>query len=190
MMKFALLVCAAYGATICGALAADIEYPKQAYDATYTSTGPTGSTTLRMCSDGKGHMRTETNAAGQKIVSISDYPAKMAYSIMEAQKMVMKVPLKAAPQVQDAESAKKANAKDLGIKVVNGHPSHGWEYTSSGGKVQTWIGEDTHCLVKSETTTSSGKMTMDLKTYNGATPAEAMFKVPSTGYKVMSVPGT
>jgi hypothetical protein len=175
---------------MCGAFAADLEYPKQAYDATYASSGPMGSSTMRMSSDGKGHMRTESNAGGQKVVSISDYPNKMAYSIIESQKMVMKVPLKAGPQVHDAESAKKANAKDLGIKVVNGHPSHGWEYTTDGGKVQTWVGEDTHCLVKSETTTAQGKMTMDLKTYNGTKPADDLFKVPTTGYKTMQVPGT
>jgi hypothetical protein len=187
MNRIALLVCAAFGATVCGAYAADLEYPKQAYDATYTQSGPQGSTTMRMMSDGKGHMRTETNAAGQKIVSISDYPNKVAYSIMETQKMVMKVPLKGGPQVHDTESAKKVNAKDLGIKVVNGHPSHGWEYTTEGGKVQTWVGEDTHCLVKSETTTSQGKISMDLKTYNAAAPGADMFQVPA-GYKTMNIP--
>lgn len=189
MNKIALLVCAAFGATVCGAYAADLEYPKQAYDATYTTTGPSGSSSLRMASDGKGHLRTESSSGGYKVISISDYPNKMAYSIMEAQKMVMKVPLKPTPNVQDAASAKKANAKDLGIKVVNGHPSHGWEYTTDGGKVQTWIGEDTHCLVKSETTTPQGKMTMDIKTYSGSAPGDDAFKVPA-GYKTMTVPGS
>lgn len=164
--------------------------PKSSFEATYASAGPAGASTVRMISDGKGHMRTETSTNGNKFVSIMDYPAKQAITLIEAQKMAMRVPLKPAQDVHDAQSAKKSKARPLGSKVVNGHPCHGWEYSvQTGGKVEVWTGDDINYLVKSETTVPQGKMTMDLKSWKPATPGADQFKVPA-GYKMMQVPGT
>lgn len=164
------------------------EAPKAAFDATFVAGGPAGSSTVRMVSDGKGHMRTETKTNGQTFVTIMDYPGKVAYTVLDAQKMVMKTPLTATTEVHDSESAKKAKAKSLGAKTVNGHPCHGWEYTIPGGKSEVWTGDDINYLVKSETTTKQGKMTMDLKTWAAPKLGANDFKVP-TGYKVMGTNG-
>jgi hypothetical protein len=184
------IACIALTASVGAAYAAaELEGPKMVFDATYTTTGPTGSSTVRMISDGKGHMRTESSAGGQKFVSIMDYPAKEAITLIEATHMAMKSKLKAAgPDVHDADTAKKAGAKPLGAKVVNGHPSHGWETTTASGKSETWTGDDIHYLVKSETTTPQGKMTMELKSFSNAAPSADAFKVPA-GYKEMVIPG-
>jgi hypothetical protein len=184
-----LAACIAIAGSVGAVYADELEGPKVAFDATYTASGPNGTSTMRMISDGKGHMRTETTTAGQKFVSIMDYPAKQAITLIESTKMAMKTALKAnGPEVHDPETAKKANAKPLGVKVINGHPAHGWEYTSASGKVQTWTGDDIKYLVKSETTTPQGKMTMDLQKFSSAAPTADQFTVPA-GYKLMSIPG-
>jgi len=169
------------------ATAFGMDYAKVSFDAAYVTSGPSGGSKLRMLSDGKGHMRTETSTNGQTYVTIMDYPANQATTLMAAQKMAMKVTLKDSPEVHDAASAKKNNAKSLGSKVVNGHPCHGWEYVIPGGKSQVWIGDDINYLVKSETTTAQGKMGMDLKSFAKATPGADQFAVPAS-YKLMTMP--
>lgn len=164
-----------------------MEGPKTSFDATYTTSGTAGGSTLRMVSDGKGHMRTETSTSGQKFITIMDYPAKTAVTLIEAQKMAMKSTLKDSPDVHDIESAKKMNAKSLGAKVVAGHPCHGWEYPIQGGKCQVWTGDDINYLVKSETTTAQGTTGMDLKSFTKASPGPDQFAVPA-GYKMMVMP--
>jgi hypothetical protein len=190
--KVMVLACVAVAGTMGAAGAADQawEGPKVAFDATYTSTGPAGPSTVRMISDGKGHMRTESSANGQKFVSIMDYPGKQTITLMEAQKMAMKMPLKTTGQdVHDNETAKKMNAKSLGKKVVNGHPSSGWKYQVDGGAtVEVWTGDDINYMTKQETITPQGKMTMDLKSWSSAAPGPDAFKIPP-GYKMMAMPG-
>jgi len=127
-------------------------------------------------------LRTESGAAGHKIVTIMDYPALKAVTLIEAQKKVMKVTLKNGPEIYDAESAQKNNAKSLGTKIQNGYPCHGWEYDIPGGKSEVWTGDDINYLVKTETTTKKGKAGMDLKTFAKASPGADQFAVP-TGYK-------
>lgn len=177
-------------ATTAAIAADDYPYPKQAFDATFLTTSPNGNVNMRMLSDGKGHTRSETSVAGTKSVVISDYPNKVAYSIMEAQKMIVKVPLSPAVKnsVQDAESAKRMNAKSLGAKTVNGHPCHGWEYTTKEGKSTVWTGDDIDYVVQSITLAGPAKMQMDLKTFVKKVPSADSFKVPTVGYKTMEVP--
>lgn len=190
MIKKALvLACVAIGTVSVAFAQQAYEGPKVAFDATYTSAGPAGASTVRMISDGKGHMRTETSTNGQKMVSIMDYPGKQVVTLIEAQKMAMKSPLKTSgADVHDADTAKKMKAKSLGTKVVNGHPSHGWQYTHEGATVEVWTGDDINYMTKQETTTPQGKFTMDLKSYSATAPSPDVFKIPS-GYKMMALPG-
>lgn len=176
---------------LCVSTAHAQEFPKMVFDATYKAAGPAGDTAMRTISDGKGHLRQETSTHGMKIVSIVDYPAKTSYTIMEAQKLVYKTPLstQTPPDVHDDASAKKVGAKSLGAKVVAGHPCHGWEYKTSQGTSTVWRGDDTQYLVKSETVTPNGTMTMELTSWNTKAPAADAFKVPD-GYTVSSLPGT
>ena len=79
--------------TISVASAAD-QWPK-AYDATYESKTGAQTMQMHMYSNGKGQMRTDTVLpGGTKSISILDYPGKVCYNIMEAQKLIMKSPLK------------------------------------------------------------------------------------------------
>lgn len=176
------------------ALAADFaqaqEGPKTSFEATYTSIGPAGPSTVRIISDGHGHTRTETTTNGSKYVSINDFNSKSCVTLIDQQKMAMKTPLKSAQDVHDAETARKCKARSIGTKVINGHPCHGWECTADGGKIEVWTGDDINYMVKSESSTAQGKVTMDLKSWSpNPTIREDHFKVPA-GYRIMDVPGT
>lgn len=188
MLKKTMVALVIAGSVGTAYAATTLEGPKVVFDATYTSISPAGTSTVRMISDGKGHMRTETSTNGQKFISIMDYPKKESVTLMEAQKMAMKMTLKASTDVHDETSAKQANAKSLGNKVVNGHPSHGWQYTTAGGTTETWTGDDIKYLVKSETKTPQGKVTMDLKSFSNKLPSGDLFSIPA-GYKIMAMPG-
>lgn len=171
------------------ATAAELDYPKQVFDAVYTSQDPkTGSHTMRMISDGKGHMRMETNANGMKSASIMDYPNKVCTTLMETQKMAVKMPLSTSKgQITDEASAKKENAKSLGQKTIDGHPCHGYEHSEANSTSRVWIGDDIHYMVRSEAVTPNGTMVMDLKSWSTAAPSADLFVVPA-GYKEMKMP--
>ena len=175
--------------TTLAASAAELDYPKQVFDAVYTSEdAKTGTHTMRMISDGKGHMRMESNANGMKSTSIMDYPNKVCTTLMEAQKMAIKMPLTSSKgQITDEASAKKENAKSLGQKTVNGHPCHGYEHVEPSGTSRIWIGDDIHYMVRSEAITPNGTIVMDLKSWSTTAPSPDIFIVP-TGYKEMKMP--
>jgi hypothetical protein len=93
-------------------------YPK-VYDANYECVSATGKTEMRLTSDGKGKLRSESKGPSFKVVSISDYPGKICYSIMDAQKMITKMPLKQGYEGNmDAETAKKKTPKTLVSKIL------------------------------------------------------------------------
>jgi hypothetical protein len=190
MNRSILAISLALAGTTLAAIAGPSSYPTQVFDATYvTKNSQAGEGKVRMISDGKGHMRMETENFGQKTVSILDYLNNMATTVIESQKMIMKVPLKdSGPAITDEASAKKANAKSLGAKVVDGHPCHGYETVQGSGKTDVWVGDDIHYLVRSETKTNEGiTISMDLKTYSTDAPSADAFKAP-VGYKEMKLP--
>lgn len=162
-------------------------WPTKAFDVTYTVTSPQSTCTLRMASDGKGHMRTESSTAGSSVVSLIDYTDMTQTSLIEQGKMAMKT--KIPPEgayISDAESAKKANAKALGTKVIGGHPCHGWAYTTPSGKSEVWTADDIGCFVLSTTTGQAGKSTTEMKSFSKVVPGSDSFKIPA-GYKLMSM---
>ncbi|HEY9772847.1 MAG TPA: hypothetical protein V6C81_03450 [Planktothrix sp.] len=169
-------------------------YLKQAFDANYALTSPAlGNGSMRIESDGKGHVRTETICpATGKITSVTDYIEKKVSTVMDKQKMIMTAELSDNNvNVFDEESAKKAGYKGLGAKNIDGHPCHGFEIDSKvpGGKTvstEEWIGDDTHYLVHSETTTPQGKQITALKKWSNSAPGD-ITKLPAD-YKEMKVP--
>ncbi|MDR3612717.1 MAG: DUF4412 domain-containing protein [Candidatus Obscuribacterales bacterium] len=183
------LACSSSMSTI-KALAADIpSYAKKPFDVTMTSKNQGAENTIRTSCDGKGHVRSEVDAGGQKSISMMDYPGNTITSLIVAQKMMIKMPMpKQEDQITDAESAKKANAKDLGAKVMNGHPCHGYELKKGDTVSQTWIGDDIHYLVHSEITSPKIKSVTDLKSYSAKAPEASLFDIPP-GYKEMKMPG-
>ncbi|MBK7749323.1 MAG: hypothetical protein IPP57_03340 [Candidatus Obscuribacter sp.] len=163
---------------------AEQTFPK-VYDATYETKNAQGTQNLRLTSDGKGKLRTESQGAGYKVVSIIDYPGKFSYSIIDANKMVMKSPLKIS---YDGEltpaKAKSKNAKDLGYKDIDGHHCKGWQYNESGMTIDSWVDEKAGIIVKSTTKGANVNNEMTLKTYSAKEAPATLFAIPGD-YKVM-----
>lgn len=164
-------------------------WSKKPFDASYEVTSAAGKNSLRMLNDGQGRVRNEMSTAAGKMTSIVDAPAKVMYSIMESQKMVTKMPYKEQPSVTDEQSAKALNAKSLGVKVIDGHPCHGWQTVNKDATTETWTGDDIGCVVLSTTKGPSYSSTMRLLKYSAAKPSSSDFAVPS-GYKVMEMPAS
>ena len=160
-------------------------YPTQKFDAKYEIDSPQGKIQMRMASDGAGHFMTESVTHGMKSTSLLDYLAGTSTTLIEQGKMAMKtkLPTGGAP-VADESSMKSKGGKEIGAKVVNGHPCHGFESNTAGVKSQVWIGDDCHITVQSITDSPAGKQVMNLKSVAGAPPAD-VFKVPA-GYKMMA----
>ncbi len=163
------------------------DYPKQKYDATYTMTGPQGASEMRMASDGAGKMMTVTKVQGNAYTSIVDY-LKMTSTVLIAQsKMAMQSKLpETGKYVNETDAVKKSGGKELGSKVVAGHPCHGYSYKNSSGSTEVWIGDDVKFMVQSTTKTPAATTVMTLKSIAGAPPA-SVFEIPA-GYKMMKTP--
>jgi len=161
----------------------------RAYDATYTYSSAQGTGDYRMASDGKGRMLVETKLPAMNSLTIVDAPSRVTYMIsnVNGQKTAMKMPYKeeAAPANTD-EAMKKLNAKSLGVKVVDGHPSQGWSYTQSGITTESWIGKDIDFMVRSTTTGPQMKTSMVMKSFKGTGPAATAFQVPA-GVKLVDM---
>jgi len=162
------------------------DYPKKAYDATYEMTTPQGKSEMRMASDGKGMTLTKTETAGQKTRMISDFKKGEVTTLLDTAKMAMKGKMtEANAQSYEDDWYKKKKAKSLGTKVVNGHPSHGWEYTQDGVTSQTWVGDDCKLMTQSTTDSKYGKTTMNLKKLGPAPAATEFSAAVPAGYKLM-----
>lgn len=190
-MKAAKLLAATLvtAAASSGLAALAVDYPTKAFDLTYAMTTPTGASQMRMASDGKGKVLTQQTVANMKITSVADYPGKVMYSIMDAQKMVYKMKMPAQQgNIMTDEAAKKLQAKSLGNKVIDGHPCKGWHYSSTNNtSTETWLATDLEAAVKSITKTPQGTTTMTLKSVSMKTPDASVFAIP-TGYKVVQSP--
>ncbi|MFN8657633.1 MAG: DUF4412 domain-containing protein [Candidatus Obscuribacterales bacterium] len=190
-MKAAKLLAATLvtAAASSGLAALAVDYPTKAFDLTYAMTTPTGASQMRMASDGKGKVLTQQTVANMKITSVADYPGKVMYSIMDAQKMVYKMKMPAQQgNIMTDEAAKKLQAKSLGNKVIDGHPCKGWLYSSTNNtSTETWLATDLEAAVKSITKTPQGTTTMTLKSVSMKTPDASVFAIP-TGYKVVQSP--
>ncbi|MBY0547714.1 MAG: DUF4412 domain-containing protein [Candidatus Obscuribacterales bacterium] len=165
------------------AIAAD-KYPKKAYDATYEMVGSTGSSTVRMGSDGKGKTLMESSSGTYKTTTISDYNAKKATSLLHAQKMMTVMPFDPDASATDEESMKKKNAKSLGVKMVAGRNCKGWSYAFKGGDSEVWSDVSGDFLVKSTTNSSGTKTTMTLKSIKDGAPPAAAFAIPADYKKI------
>jgi len=166
-------------------------WPKKAYDATYEITARSGQTTHRLISDGQGHVRSESTDASGKVraIMISDYPNRTALSLMPAQRICMKIPLRpASMQAVDEAALRQRHAQPLGVKIIDGHPCHGFRYSNDGFTTDTWVGDDIGTMVESSTSGGQiGQSTMRLKSFSSVTPNSSLFSVPSD-YKIMQLP--
>jgi hypothetical protein len=164
------------------------DWTTKTFDITYFMTTPTGSSQMRMASDGRGKVLTQTEVSNIKVTSVADYPAKVAYSIMDAQKMVYKMRLpEQQNNVSTDEGAKKLGAKSLGMKVIDGHPCRGWLYCVKDSTTETWVAIDLEAAMKSVTKTPQGSTTMVLKSLSEKIPDPKLFAIPAD-YKVIEAP--
>lgn len=165
-------------------------WSKKPFDATYNMTASTGGATVRMICDGQGRQRNETATSSGKVVSIIDNNKKEMWSLIEAQRMAMRIPYNPDPATQatDTEGFKSMNAKALGTKVIDGHPCHGWQTVHQGTTVESWTGDDIGCLVYSTSKGKGYESSMKLVKFSATKPDPSMFSLPQ-GYKVMDVPG-
>ena len=125
-------------------------------------------------SDGKGHMRSETSDKnGITQISIMDYPQHTLLTTMDVNghKQFMKSPL---PDYEGDDAFKK-DAKDLGTKVIDNHPCHGYEVTHKNGlSTDIWYGDDTRCAVLTESVGPTQKTITKLKSWVGTAPSFSM----------------
>ena len=178
----AVLAAAIAGSIIAAYAASPSSYPTKAFDATYERSNSAGVSQYRMCTDGKGHMRTETELPGQsrKEVVIFDYPRSQMLMLLDQQKLVMKMPLTGDANLPaDEVKIKALGGVSLGTKVIDGHPCHGWKYASAGKSVQTWTADDLGCMIASATYTSGDREVLHLLTFTPSAPPPDTFKTPA-----------
>lgn len=160
-------------------------YPKM-YDASYIFRTPAGESQIRVISDGNGKVREERSKGSYRSFSVTDYPSKTIYTVSEAIRLIKKAPLQQFYEgPMDAEMAKKKNAKDLGVKNINGLSCHGWSYKIGETETEIWLEKMADFVVLSKSRMQNGNIEMVLTSSSKATPSPELFTIPSN-YKVVS----
>jgi len=171
-----------------------LDYPPKAFDALYDQTSALGTSSYREVSDGKGHVRIENNMIlpGHKhhiklMVLLEDYPKRQLIVLDSVNKVAHVKPM--APSQSgapiDKDRIKELAGKSLGVKVIDGHPCHGWEY-DDGGKTQVWFGDDTGCEVQFTTEGQNGTQTQHLRKYDPLPQNSAALFAPPPDYKIQN----
>lgn len=180
------------------ALAAAGNYPTKPYDAMYRRANAQGQSDYRMCTDGQGHIRIETEAPTDgimyggdkppKTVTIFDYPRGESYILLEKQKIAMRSPMQtnASAAPLDENRIKELGGKALGAKTMYGHPCHGWQYTANGVQTLVWTADDLNCAIHTETTSDHDQEIMHLVKYIAGEPDPQEFTVPED-YRISSM---
>jgi hypothetical protein len=170
-------------------------WKNRAYDATYTmNTSAGGPGTWRTAADGRGHALMETNSGGRHSFTLVDAPTSMMYIISGegASKMAMKMPFNdSAVTAQTMEETRKRSNTPLGMKVVAGHPCHGFRYSAADGTTtDVWIGDDIDFMVASSTSSKKDGSTTSqtLQKFSPVAPPASSFAMP-TGIKIMDMGG-
>lgn len=156
--------------------------PERPYDAVYqTLADSSSSMQTHIISDGRGHTRSESTISGQQYVSIMDSTKRVCYALNAQMKTATKVPFDTSAYY-DPNYAK--SQKPIGVKVVEGHPCHGWLMNSGGHQTQTWVADDIGCTVL---VTSDNKPFMRLVKFQPYAANASMFTVPSD-YRIVEMP--
>ena len=167
-------------------------YPMKPYDATYGRTSVNGTSSYRVCSDGKGCLRIENDSPGmgRKQVTIINFSKNEMFFLLTKQKMAMCMnvqPGSTPASSLDEKDIKTLGGKALGEKIIDGHPCHGWRYTANNPSgnidVETWMGDDTGCRVQSESRGPQGLETEHLISFSATTPSREAYQIPE-GYTV------
>ena len=164
------------------------KWPMEAFDAIYTCVEPDGASCLRVLSDGKGRVRSEKTTLTSKVITLSDYPNKAAWNLLETQRKAIKTKIKVDdPGLIDKTNAAQYKAKPLGTRIVMGHQCHGWAYELAGGQNESWVGDELKYLIFYENKSNNGKTIVKLQRYSKTCPPLENFSIPKE-YNIITAP--
>lgn len=160
------------------------------YEATHEMSTPQGTMVTRTISDGQGKIRFDIISGMGANVSytVNDDKAHTTFTVMPPTRTYLKMtyqPDKYKPF--DKMMAAQYKAQDLGRKVIDGHPCHGYRYSASGATTESWVAEDIGVMVLSTSTGGGTTTTSKLKSYSAKAPGADKFSIPS-GFQQMQIP--
>ncbi|MDZ4835098.1 MAG: hypothetical protein SGJ27_15085 [Candidatus Melainabacteria bacterium] len=164
-------------ATCTNSAMADTNPYNKPYDATYDHFTSAGTSTMRLTSDGQGHLRSEATHSGRSIVAITDWNSKTNYGIDDTSRLVSKMPMTNAPGTPPVDESKRTS---LGDRMIDGRNCEGWQYANNGHVSQCWSDKDLGCAVLM---TLDGKPQLRLKTCSPTT-LPAQYFAPPPGYRI------
>ena len=193
MTLIRLLLLASVGFVFCPvrSLLADDAAPAVTFDKAYSAdqiiTTREGTTVNSKLYCDNGRVRTEMNASGMNIVAIILPDQQKAYTIMEAQKMIMVMPYDPEKYKKYMIGTSNFNGKieAAGTDVVDGIACNKYKVTSDGKIYDLWINTSTKQPVK--LTAEDGAFTLVWKNYQAGPQDPALFQVPA-GYQMMNMP--
>jgi len=183
--KVGISLIVATSAAVNSAWAAD--YPKE-YEATYEIIveGDVQHHYMHYMSDGKGHMRTEaSDQKGITQICLKDYLQHTWIITMDINgpKYMKRFTTSSLPDYVGDDDFKnygafKKDAKDLGTKVIDKYPCHGYEKTFRNGKgsdrVDCWYADDTKHMILQESVGFEPKCILKLKSWVNTAPSFSM----------------
>lgn len=150
------------------------EWPK-AYSVEMEMTASGTKTATKMFVDGD-KMRTEMNAGGMDMISITRKDKKKMYSLMPAMKMVTEMALPDTPAPAAAPAGPEPVVEKVGSSTVNGVACTEYKVTA-GGATTNWFLSSDNLPVRM---VASGSTT-DWKNFKAGAQDAALFEVPA-GY--------
>ncbi|MDX2108190.1 MAG: DUF4412 domain-containing protein [Candidatus Melainabacteria bacterium] len=169
------------------------DYPKKIFLATFETESPKGKGEGSFGSNGKGIVRMSSKDADTSFRYFIDYNSDLYTTIMDSTKSATTKKLDEAQKTASLsfmDSYKKIATKDLGSKVIDGHPCHGYKFkdSSTSESGEAWIAEDYNVIVRSETTNRVGYLTKSKLKKIDTNPPESEFNttIPAD-YKVVEL---
>jgi outer membrane lipoprotein-sorting protein len=153
------------------------------YDAVMSGTGTQGGTQKVYLK--KTRMRMETSMQGTQSITFIDMEKKTAINYMPAQQMAIKMDFSqvASSARESSDSLMKYNPKVVGTETIDNKLCTIIQYTTDQGTIKQWIWQEKGFYLRVETTTSTGKFTMDIKNLDFSNLDDSLFELPA-GVKV------
>ncbi len=163
------------------------DHPKESYIATYNVSSPKVNAEMILGSDGKGIALMKMNDSNTKVREFSDYAANIKTTFDDSRKLALKAKMTEKDgEAYDMDRFKRNAIKEIGDKIIDGHPCKGYIYQYNGYTGEVWVGEDCKLLVYSEVVTKDGKTSVTLKKIDQKPTAEEFkYEIPAD-YKVIS----
>ena len=154
---------------------------------------PMGEFTGKVYVKGK-NIRRETTIMGQKQIIINQGYKRVTYVLMPQQMAYMEMKWQKKDEASNVSSIedlkKKGKVKYLGKEKVSGYKCKKYQYTPNdpfGVPMTLWISEKLHYPIKTELSSSKGKMTILYKNIKQKKIPNSLFQVPAD-YEKMTMP--